>query len=200
MAVLTWQPPATLRVTKLACHQGGVVANQQYQFNFTFAQSLTVTFSQSDGAWQNYQEPNYSNGVARSGGPGPNGGGSYLVVQAGDNVYINLVGPSGWISATDPIPTLNVIVSAANSPGNNQGYTPFASNASANGVFYSLNNGSLQTSDNQTVQYLLGTIQSTANPGRGKWNRYELTVAFAVTNNGTTYYFSDDPEMDVQGS
>jgi hypothetical protein len=58
-------------------------------------------------------------------------------------------------------------------------------------------------SDNQTLQYQLpSAIPSAANPGQGNFNRFEVTVAFAASPVGSTTqsWFSDDPEMDVQGT
>jgi hypothetical protein len=177
------------------------MANQVYQFVFSFSPLSLSTSFQTSGvtAWTPYQEPNYTRGQVRVGGPNnpsnPNGpAGSYLVVSPGDNVYINLVGPQGWTVPTGSV--LQVIVSQANSPAQSQGYSPFASTY----VSYQLT-GTLMN-DGVTMQYQIPTpIQSNANPGRGNYGRYELTIAFAAADaSGNVYYFADDPEMDVQGS
>ena len=85
---------------------------------------------------QPYQEPSFSRGQVRAGGPGqgnnPNAG-SYLVAAPGDNVLINLVGPTGWKMPQGT--QLLVIVSQANSPGSGQGFSPFAG---GNNVSYQL--------------------------------------------------------------
>jgi hypothetical protein len=79
------------------------VANQVYQFTFNFSPIWLRTAFQTSGvtAWTPYQQPNYQRGQNRAGGPNPpnnpNGtSGNYLVANAGDNVFINLVGPQGW--------------------------------------------------------------------------------------------------------
>jgi hypothetical protein len=109
-------------------------------------------------------------------------------------VYINLVGPTGWKASGT---VLQVIVSQANSPGSAQGASPFVNNQ----VFFGGLTGTLQ-GDGVTMQYTLpSTIQASANPGGGNYNRYELTIAFTAQDaSGNSYNFSDDPEMDVQGS
>ena len=92
-----------------------------------------------------------------------------------------------------------MIVSQANSPGQSQGLTPFANGY----VYYALPMaGGTLLPDGVTRQFQIpGTIQPSANPGQGNFNRYELTVAFSANDaSGNTYYYSDDPEMDVQGS
>lgn len=175
------------------------MANQYYQFGFTFGSSILATSYQTQGAatWTPYQEPDYKNGQIRTGGPNnsnnPSGpAGNYLVVNANDNVFINLQGPSGW-QANGTV--LNVIVSPANSPGSGQGCSPFANNQ----VFFSGLTGTLQ-GDGVTMQYALPAIPATLNPGQGNYYRYELTIAFtAQDSTGAAYNFSDDPEMDVQG-
>ena len=176
------------------------MANQYYQFAFNFTSPTVVTSFQTGGAsaWTSYQEPNFTRGQMRSGGPNPgnpNGpAGNYLVVTAGDAIFINVVGPAGWTVPSGS--SLQLIVSQANSPGNGQGNTPFGNNY----VYYELT-GTMQT-DGVTMQYQIpSTIQPGANPGRGNYNRYELTVAFAAADqSGNVHYFADDPEMDVQGS
>jgi hypothetical protein len=176
------------------------VANQYYQFAFDFSSSNLVTTFQTQGAssWSAYQEPNFTRGQVRTGGPNPgnpNGpSGNYLAVNAGDTVFINLKGPAGWTVPANSF--LQVIVSQANSPGNGQGPTPFANSY----VYYALS-GVMQ-GDGVTMQYQLpSVIQSGANPGQGNYNRYELTIAFAAADaNGNVHYYADDPEMDVQGS
>jgi hypothetical protein len=186
------------------------LANQTYQFAFSFSpQSLTTSFQQSGGSWQTFQEPNYNRGVVRAGGPNnpnnPNGpNGNYLVVSAGDTILINLQGPApsngqpSWSLLSGSI--VQVIISQANSPGGSQGFSPFSGGT----VYYPLNTSQFPgtwLSDNQTYQFQLPSqIPSTANPGQGNYNRYEITIAFAANDSsGTTYYYSDDPEMDVQG-
>jgi len=176
------------------------VANQYYQFAFTFSpQSLTTSFqTQGASSWTQYQEPNFSRGQPRSGGPNhnnPNGpAGNYLVASSGDTVFIKLIGPSGWQMA--PQSKLMVIVSQANWPGQSQGYSPFSNNY----VFYPLDAVGGYQSDG-SLNFQLDTVQPSANPGNGNFNRYELTVAFAAQDgSGNLYYFADDPEMDVQGS
>ena len=177
------------------------MANQYYQFTFGFNPPSLATSFQTQGAtaWTPYQEPNYNRGQVRSGGPNnsnnPNGpSGNYLVVNAADTVFINLVGPSNWKLATGT--ALNVIVSQANSPAQGQGYSPFA-NAS---VYYPLT--APMGNDGVTMQCQVpGTIPSSANPGPNNWGRYELTIAFTADDgSGNLYNFADDPEMDVQGS
>jgi len=179
------------------------MANQYYQFAFNFGSPTLVTTFQTQGAssWSAYQEPNFTRGVIRSGGPNsnnPNGpAGNYLVASSGDSIYINVQGPTGW--ALVPNSVLNVIVSQANSPGQGQGLTPFANGY----TFYPLPMaGGTLLPDGVTRQFSIPSpIQSSANPGQGNFNRYEITVAFSANDaNGNTYYFSDDPEMDVQGS
>jgi hypothetical protein len=177
------------------------VASQVYQFAFTFSPvSMTTSFQTSGAtAWASYQQPNFTRGQFRAGGPNnpnnPNGpSGNYLVVAPGDSVFINLVGPTNW-----KVPNgmqLQVIVSQADSPAQGQGYSPFANGQ----VQYSLS-GTMMN-DGVTMQYQIpGTVQSSANPGQGNWARYELTVAFSAADaSGNVYYFADDPEMDVQGS
>jgi hypothetical protein len=178
------------------------VADQFYQFAFNFTSPTVATSYKTRGgsSWTPYQEPNFTHGQLRVGGPNnpnnPNGpSGNYLVANAGDSVFINVTGPAGWTVPAGS--AVQVIVSQANSPGTNQGNTPFASNY----VYYQLTAGALQP-DGVTMQYQIpSTIQASANPGRGNYNRYELTVAFSVADpSGNVYYFADDPEMDVQGS
>ena len=84
------------------------MANQCYQFVFSFSPLSLSTSFQTSGvtAWTPYQEPNYTRGQVRVGGPNnssnPNGpAGSYLVVSHGDNVYINFVGPQNWTVRPD---------------------------------------------------------------------------------------------------
>jgi hypothetical protein len=176
------------------------VANQYYQFAFTFSSPNLVTSFQTQGAssWSSYNEPNFTRGQLRTGGPNPNNpngpSGNYLAVNTGDTILINLMGPAGW--TMPPNSALQVIVSQANSPGSGQGATPFA-----NGYVYYELTGTMQ-GDGVTMQFQLpSAIQASANPGHGNYNRYELTVAFAAQDgNGNIYYFADDPEMDVQGS
>jgi hypothetical protein len=177
------------------------VASQYYQFAFNFNAPAVATSFQTQGAanWTPYQQPNYTNGQIRTGGPNnptnPNGpSGNYLVANVGDTVYINLVGPTGWKAGGT---VLQVIVSQANSPGSAQGASPFVNNQ----VFFGGLTGTLQ-GDGVTMQYTLpSTIQASANPGGGNYNRYELTIAFTAQDaSGNSYNFSDDPEMDVQGS
>jgi hypothetical protein len=168
------------------------MANQYYQFTLGFnPPSITTQFQQSGSStWQNYVEPNYSSNSNRSGGPGGPGQGNYLVVSQNDNVFINLVGPSGWTWPPDTL--LQVIISPANSPNSGQGFTPFTF------LFNSLSGSML--ADNVTMQFPLpSTIQAT--PGKGNWFRYEITIAFRACAPGSTtpVYFSDDPEMDVMG-
>jgi hypothetical protein len=177
------------------------MANQVYQFAFNFSPLSLATSFQTSGvtAWAPYQQPNFTRGQLRTGGPNnpnnPNGpSGNYLVVAPGDSVFINLVGPTNW-----KVPNgmqLQVIVSQADSPAQGQGYSPFTNGY----VQYSLN-GTMMN-DGVTMQYQIpGTIQTSANPGNGNWARFELTVAFSAADaSGNVYYFADDPEMDVQGS
>ena len=179
------------------------MANQYYQFAFNFSSPTLQTSFQTQGAstWSAYQEPNFTRGVVRAGGPNPsnpNGpAGDYLVVSSGDTIFINVQGPTGW--ALTPNSVLQVIVSAANSPGQGQGATPFANGF----VYYGLpmSNGTLLP-DGVTRQYSIpSTVQPGANPPRGNFNRYELTVAFSANDaSGNTYFYSDDPEMDVLGT
>jgi hypothetical protein len=188
-----------------------MVANQIYQFAFAFTTppTLATSFQQSGSSFQNYQEPNYSHGSVRTGGPNnnnnPNGpSGNYLVVSVGDNLLINIQGPppvGGQCSWQLPAGTaVQIIISQANSPGNSQGFSPFPGGA----VYYNVPTASWQLlSDNQTLQYQLpSAIPSAANPGQGNFNRFEVTVAFAASPVGSTTqsWFSDDPEMDVQGT
>ena len=179
------------------------MANQYYRFTFAFNPvSLTTSFqTEGDSAWTAYQEPNYNNGQVRTGGPNnannPNGpSGNYLVVGSQDNVFIQLVGPpQGW-SMLSSDSQLHVIVSQANSPGSSQGFSPF----SGGFVYYPITGAPI---GGGVMQFQIpSVIQATAVPGAGNYNRYELTVAFSVTDttSGTAYYFGDDPEMDVQGT
>jgi hypothetical protein len=176
------------------------MAYQVYQFTFTFSPLSLTTAFQTSGvtAWTPYEQPNFTRGQLRSGGPNksnPNGpSGNYLVAAPGDSVFINLVGPAGWAVPSGSL--LQVIVSQAPSPARGQGFSPFANN----NVWYALS-GTMM-SDNVTMQYQIpNAIPSGANPGPGNFARYELTVAFAAADaSGNVYYFSDDPEMDVQGS
>jgi hypothetical protein len=169
------------------------MANQYYQFNLSFnPPAVTVQFQQGGTTnWQNYVEPNYSNGANRSGGPGGQGQGNYLVVNQNDTVFINLVGPSGW---TWPANTeLQVILSQANSPNSAQGFSPFS-------YVYAPLTGTMQ-GDNVTMQFRLpATVLAT--PAKNAYYRYEITVAFRACAPGSTtpVYFSDDPEMDVMGN
>ena len=168
------------------------MANQYYQFTLSFnPPAVTTQFQQSgNSSWQNYVEPNFASNSNRSGGPGGPGQGNYLVVNQNDNVYINLVGPSGW--SWPPNTLLQVIVSPANSPNPGQGFTPFT-------FLYNALSGTM-LADTVTMQFLLpSTIQAV--PGKGNWFRYEITIAFRACAPGssTPVYFSDDPEMDVMG-
>lgn len=174
------------------------MANQYFQFtmNFGTPPSITTQFSSGSagpGTWQAYVEPNFNNGVARSGGPGGppgQGSGNYPVASTGDNLYINLVGPLGWSWPGDTL--LQVIISPANSPNQSQGFTPFP-------FVYGAFSGTMQ-SDNVTMQFALPQpVQVT--PGRGNYFRFELTIAFRACppNSSTPVYFADDPEMDVMG-
>ena len=168
------------------------MANQTYQFTFSFnPPAIATAFQQAGQAWQNYVEPNFANGANRSGGPGGQGQGNYLVVNQNDNIFINLVGPSGW---TWPAETnLQVILSPANSPSSGQGFSPF------DYVYTPLSGNML--ADNVTMQFQLPFAVQAA-PGRGNYFRYEITIAFRACPPGsstTPVYFSDDPEMDVMG-
>ena len=168
------------------------MANQTYQFTLSFnPPAVTTQFQQAGQSWQTYVEPNYSNGNNRSGGPGGQGQGNYLVVNPNDNIFINLVGPSGWTWPADTL--LQVIISPANSPNSGQGFTPFT-------FLYNALSGTMMT-DTVTMQFQLpSTIQ--ASPGKGNYFRYEITIAFRACAPGSTtpVYFSDDPEMDVMGA
>ena len=175
------------------------MANQVYRFTFGFSPVSLRTDFQTSGvtAWQPYQEPSFSPGQVRAGGPGqgnnPNAG-SYLVAAPGDNVFINLVGPTGWKMPQGT--QLQVIVSQANSPATGQGFSPFAG---GNNVSYQLTAPMLP--DGVTMQFQLPSIPATLTPGAGNYWRYELTIAFtAADSSGNVYYFADDPEMDVLGS
>jgi hypothetical protein len=177
------------------------VANQYYQFAFDFNSPNLVTTFQTQGAssWSAYNEPNFTRGQLRTGGPNPGNpnspAGNYLAVGTGDSVFLNLKGPAGWTVPSGS--ALQVIVSQANSPGSQQGATPFGNGY----TYYPLTGGTLLP-DGVTMQYQIpSTIQASANPGAGNYNRYELTIAFAAQDaSGNLYYYADDPEMDVQGT
>jgi len=176
------------------------MANQIYQFTMNFGNastppSLTTQFwnnSATPPGWQTYVEPNFNNGVVRAGGPGGpgNNNGNYAVASTGDTLLINLVGPAGWSWPAETL--LQVIISPANSPNANQGFTPFPT------VYYPLA-GTMQ-SDNVTMQFSVPDAVQVA-PGRNNYYRFELTIAFraCAPNSTTPVYFADDPEMDVMG-
>jgi hypothetical protein len=168
------------------------MANQYFQFTIGFnPPSVSTAFKQAgNNNWQNYVEPNYNSNANRAGGPGGQGAGNYLVAGPQDQVYINIVGPQGWSWPADT--NLQIIVSPANSPAANQGFTPFSF------LYYPLSGSML--ADNVTMQFMLPSTVQPA-PGNNNYYRYELTVAFRACAPGSTtpVYFSDDPEMDVMG-
>jgi hypothetical protein len=159
------------------------MANCYYQFSFTDSTTsdLTIQFSNDGTNWSNYQEPGFP--------PTPSNRGNVLQVNYQDNVFIWLKGPAGWGLNGE----VQVIVARANSAASGQNYSPFV-----NSTVWMHSAGGWLDSNNLVWQVALGQV--TLNPGRGKSQKYEITIAFnaQLPTAGQTY-FSEDPEMDVQG-
>jgi hypothetical protein len=146
------------------------MANGYYQFTYPSVATGAVTVQYSNDG-TNWTDYNPPQNI--------------LTVNNGDSVYMNFVGPAGYSLTGDVI---TIVSRASNVPAATaQAYSPFSWR-----VYFPF------TGSNSI---LLGTASSN-NPGRGKKNNYEMTIAFGVTNDGgaTVLYFSEDPEMDVEGN
>lgn len=152
-----------------------------YRFTFGAATNsdITVSYSTDGGTWAAYSEPAWP--------PSPQNRGSVLQVSPNDAVYIQLSGPGGW-SLNGQV---QVVVARANSAASGQAYSPFAA-----GVVWLNPSGAM---NGNLWQATLGEIST--NPGRGQMQKFEITIAFNATlpNVNGPAYFSEDPEMDVQG-
>jgi hypothetical protein len=152
-----------------------------YRFTFGATQNsdMTVAYSTDGNNWTTYSEPGWP--------PSPQNRGSVLTVSPNDTVYIQLSGPNGWSLSG----VLQVVIARANSAASGQAYSPFAG-----GVVWMNPTG--QMNDN-VWQASLGQIS--LNPGSGQTNKFEITVAFNASLPNVTgpSYFSEDPEMDVEG-
>jgi len=152
-----------------------------YRFTFGATQNsdMTVAYSTDGSSWTTYSEPGWP--------PSPQNQGSVLSVNPNDTVYIQLSGPTGWSLSG----ALQVIIARANSAASGQAYSPFGS-----GVVWMNPSGQM---NGNVWQAALGQIS--LNPGRGQVNKFEITVAFNANLPNVTgpTYFSEDPEMDVEG-
>ena len=152
-------------------------------YRFTFGNSvnsdITVSYSTDNSNWTTYVEPGWPSN--------PQNRGSVLTVNPNDTVYVQLSGPTGWSLSGQ----LQVLISRANAAASGQAYSPFSS-----GVVWMNPQGNM---NGNVWQASLGAV--TLNPGRGVTNKFEITVAFNATlpNVSGPAYFSEDPEMDVEG-
>ncbi|MDX1981433.1 MAG: hypothetical protein SFV51_14290 [Bryobacteraceae bacterium] len=150
------------------------MATGYYQFTYgsTATTGISIAYSNDGTNWTPYNP---------SSNPNQN---QVLQVNNGDNVQLNFVGPSGW-SVTGNVTV--IVARALQLPANQaQAYSPFS-------------DGVLLTRASSNNQASLGAA-SVNNPGQGVMNKYELTVAFSVTNGSSTLSFAEDPEMDVEGT
>ena len=109
-----------------------------------------------------------------------------LKVNTGDTIYIQLAGPANWVLNG----RVQVIISRSAGAASRQAYSPFS------GSVVWMNPTGQNT--NNVWQGMLGS--AVANPGTGKSNGFEITVAFnAQLPTSGQQYFAVDPEMDVQG-
>ena len=108
---------------------------------------------------------------------------------ANDTVHIQLVGPSNWAMSTGG--QLQVVIARANRAASGQAYSPFGGS-----VVWMNPPGQM---NGNVWQAALGTIN--LNPGPGKFNYFEITIAFSANLPNVTgpVYFAEDPEMDVDG-
>jgi hypothetical protein len=153
-----------------------------YRFNFgtTRNSDVTVSYSSSPtGPFTSYSEPAWP--------PNNQNRGSVLQVNYNDTVYIQLQGPTGWTLTGQ----VQVVITRANSAASGQAYSPFG------GGEVWLNPPGTMTGN--VWQASLGTIA--ANPGQGNNNKFEITIAFNANLPGVpgSSYFSEDPEMQVEG-
>ena len=162
------------------------MANCYYRFTFTDATNadLVTEFSTDAISWSTYREPAFP--------PSPQNRGNVLQANPGDSVFIWLSGPTGWRLNGQ----LQVIVARASSAGSGQAYSPFA-----NGYVW-MNPQGLWVDTDDPTPYIWGAGLGAvvANPGPGKKLQFEITIAFnAQLPTSGSVYFSEDPEMDVQG-
>jgi hypothetical protein len=167
--------PTNVRIGDMAYPGAG------YRFTFTDSTTsdITVDFTTDGNTWTPYQEPAFP--------PNASNRGQVLALAPGTTVYIYLKGPATWQPYDSNV---WVILARANSAASGQAYSPLASGAVQ--VSTALQQG---TAFDSTVYYAsLGALAQT----RGK---FEITIAFSA--NLSQYgiaYFSEDPEMDVQGA
>jgi hypothetical protein len=163
------------------------MANCYYKFTFTNSATsdLAVSFSNDGTNWSTYNEPAFP--------PSPQNRGNVLQVNYGDSVSVWLSGPAGW-SLTGQ---LQVIIARANSAPSGQPYSPFSGGA----VWMNPQGGWVDTSDNPPYVWGASLGQVATNPGQGRTQNYEITIAFNAQLPGASgpTYFAEDPEMDVQG-
>jgi len=157
------------------------MASGYYRFTFGSSRNsdVSVSYSTDGTTWTTYSEPGWP--------PSNQNQGSVLQVNYDDTVYVQLMGPTGW-SLTG---VLQVVIARANSAASGQAYSPFGG-----GVVW-MNPTGAMTGD--VWQASLGQVA--LNPGAGKKGKFEITVAFNASLPGVdgACYFSEDPEMDVEG-
>ena len=155
-----------------------------YQFTFggSAGSDIAVAYSTAaNGPWTAYAEPAWPPNNANRG--------SVLVVNPNDTVYLQLVGPANWAMSTGG--QLQVVIARANRAASGQAYSPFGGS-----VVWMNPPGQM---NGNVWQAALGTIN--LNPGPGKFNYFEITIAFSANLPNVTgpVYFAEDPEMDVDG-
>ena len=161
------------------------MATGYYRFTFTDSASsdLTVEFSNDGSTWQAYNEPAWP--------PNASNRGNVLQVNYQDTVSIYLQGPVGWRLNG----ALQVIVARANSAPANQAYSPFVNST----VWMNPTGGWVDTNDPTPNIWGASLGQVTLNPGNGRAQQFEITIAFNAQLPSGAAYFAEDPEMDVQG-
>jgi hypothetical protein len=145
-----------------------------YRFTFTGDQNsdITIDFSTDGQTFTRYR------------------GNQKLALNCGDSFQIALRGPTGWSMNGG----VQVLISRANNARSGQNYSPFA-----NGVYFAFGPSDGILSADPTT----GTSTFLIHPfpggitGNGRGNNYEVTIAFPMTFNGVTQFFSVDPEMDI---
>jgi hypothetical protein len=152
-----------------------------YRFTFdnTAPHDLAADFTTDGNTWNQYQEPGFP--------PNPANKGQLLTLSPGaPNLYLYLKGPANWQPYDGK---LWVILARASSAASGQAYSPLASGNVQ--VVADLQQG---TNFDSTVWYVaLGAV------GRSR-GKFEITIAFAANlQDSGVVYFSEDPEMDVQG-
>jgi hypothetical protein len=155
----------------------------RFTFNDSTTSDLTVDFTTDGNTWTPYQEPAFP--------PNASNKGQVLTLPPNANLYIYLKGPPFWQPADGK---MWVILARANAAASRQAYSPLASGAVQ--VQATLQSG---TDFDSTVYYAnLGALTPTRTASTLK---FEITIAFGANLQDLGIaFFSEDPEMDVQGA